>query len=34
MPLMLRPNTDSAPNKPVTNFWYVTWSRVPSTLSR
>jgi hypothetical protein len=36
--LMRRPNTDSTPNLPVTlrvtNFWYVTWSRVPSTLSR
>jgi hypothetical protein len=38
MPLMRRPNTDSAPNMPVTlhitNFWYVTWSPVPSALSR
>jgi hypothetical protein len=36
--LMRRPNNDSSPNKlitlPRTNFWYVTWSRVPSTLSR
>ena len=36
--LMRRPNTGSAPNNPlryrVTNFWYVTWSRIPSTLSR
>jgi hypothetical protein len=38
IPLMRRPNTDSAPNMPVTlrvtKFWYVAWSRVPSTLSR
>jgi len=37
LPLMWRPNTDSAPNKPVTwppNFWYVTRSRAPFALSR
>ena len=38
IPLMRRPKTDSTPNKPkrhrVTNFWYVTWSQVPSILSR
>jgi hypothetical protein len=38
IPLMRRLNTNSAPNMPVTflrnNFWYVAWSRVPSTLSR
>jgi hypothetical protein len=38
IPLMRRPNTDSAPNMPVTlprnQLWYVTSSRVPSTLSR
>jgi hypothetical protein len=38
IPLVRRPNTDSAPNKPVTlprnHLWYVTKSQVPSTLSR
>jgi hypothetical protein len=38
IPPMRCPNTDSTPNMPVTlprtNFWYVTLSRVPSSLSR